>query len=85
MANNLKEAVLYQSHAAELRAKRSYLEILTPEQTILYQEWCSRSREKLKERRLAKIQQQQEEQQTQQDLTNVCRKLEQVLNISKQD
>jgi hypothetical protein len=83
MANNLKEAVLYQSHAAELRAKRSYCEILTPEQTIMYQEWCSQNRERLKERRQVKLQQQ--EQKTQQDLIDFCRRLEQVLNISKKD
>jgi hypothetical protein len=38
MALHLKEAMLYQSHNAEMRSKRSLTDILTPQQTVKYQE-----------------------------------------------
>jgi hypothetical protein len=86
MAENLKEAVLYQSHAASIRAKRSYLEVLTPRQTILYQEWLSnKNRERLSEvmkRRRARSSS--FEADNNPCLMDVCRKLEEILRISKQ-
>jgi hypothetical protein len=49
MALHLKEAMLYQSHNAEMRSKRSLIDILTPQQTVKYQEWLASNRRRCKE------------------------------------
>lgn len=44
LASSLKEAVLYQLYASSFRKRKTYLDILTPQQTILYQEWLLSNR-----------------------------------------
>jgi len=46
---SLKEAVLYQLYAASFRKRKAYLDILTPRQTILYQEWLLSNRDRSKQ------------------------------------
>jgi hypothetical protein len=46
MASTLKKAVMYQGHAAALRSEKSYIDILTPTQTMLYQEWLAANRQR---------------------------------------
>jgi hypothetical protein len=57
MASRLKEAVRYQSDVSAYRKKKSFLDILTPSQAILYQEWLLSNRDRcsqvLDERRKA--------------------------------
>lgn len=89
MASNLKEAVLFQSYASNIRSEKSYLEILTPTQTILYQEWLSNNRDRLSQhmqRRRASKNLPTSSTTPAVDnacLMDVCRKLEDVLRISK--
>jgi hypothetical protein len=49
LTSSLKEAVLYQLYAASFRKRKAYLDILTPRQTILYQEWLLSNRDRSKE------------------------------------
>jgi len=49
LTSNLKEAVLYQLHLSSFRKRKTYLDILTPQQTILYQEWLLSNRDRSKE------------------------------------
>lgn len=54
---NLKEAVLYQLYLTSFRKRKTYLDILTPRQAILYQDWLLSSRDRaekvLKERKMS--------------------------------
>eukprot|EP00980_Cylindrotheca_fusiformis_P000275 scaffold66_cov115-Cylindrotheca_fusiformis.AAC.7 len=52
MASNLKEAMLYQSHNAAMRNKRCLIDILTPQQTVKYQQWIASNRNRCKEKLL---------------------------------
>jgi len=49
LASNLKEAVLYQLYLSSFRKRKTYLNILTPQQTILYQEWLLSNRDRSEE------------------------------------
>jgi hypothetical protein len=46
MASTLKEAVRYQVYVSSFRKKKSFLEILTPKQALLYKEWLLTNRER---------------------------------------
>ena len=50
MASRLKEAVLYQSHAAAVRSEKSYSQVLTPKQVLMYQDWLAKNRDRTKEK-----------------------------------
>merc|ERR1711971_600597 len=39
LASSLKEAILYQLNASSFRKRKTYLDILSPKQTLQYQEW----------------------------------------------
>lgn len=88
MATGLNEAVLLQSHNAAVRANRTYLDILTPQQTVAYHKWLANNRERNRDtisnlrnqRKNAEAADTNAENAT---LIDVCRKLEQVLKISK--
>jgi hypothetical protein len=82
MTSKLKEAVLYQSHAAAVRSEKSFSSILTPKQALLYQEWLAKNRERCKEnllQRKADITRSRAEHSC---LMDMCKKLEEVLKIS---
>lgn len=49
MATNLKEAVLYQSHATSLKAGRALTEILTPQQALKYKEWVGSNKNRIRD------------------------------------
>ena len=85
MASNLSEAVLFQGHAAAMRGEKSYLEILTPNQTILFQEWLSNNKDRLSQK-MSHRRLNASSQAASADyacLMDVCQKLEEVLRISK--
>ena len=46
MASTLKEAVRYQVYVSSFRKKKSFLEILTPKQALLYKKWLLSNRER---------------------------------------
>ncbi len=46
MASTLKEAIRYQVYVSAFRKKKAFLDILTPRQTLLYQEWLLSNRER---------------------------------------
>ena len=86
MASRLTEAVMYQSHAVSVRSGRSYLEILTPEQTLRYQEWFSENSDRCRNalrRRRASVGSSVPASNESACLLDVCRKLEEVMKISK--
>ena len=86
MASSLKEAVLYQSHAASVRNEKFFTDILPPKQTILYQEWLLKNRDRCQR---AIIQRKNSIASAAPDsaesvcLLDICRKLEETLMISK--
>lgn len=49
LASNLKEAMMYQSHAASVRSAKTLTDILTPQQTLKYKEWMGSNRDRCKE------------------------------------
>ena len=59
LASNLKEAILKQLYLTSFRKRKTYLDILTPRQAILYQDWLLSNRERaetmLKERKKSSI------------------------------
>lgn len=59
LASSLKEAVLYALYLTTFRQRKAYLDILTPKQAILYQEWLLSNRNRaenvLKERKRLSI------------------------------
>mmetsp|Transcript_18694 Transcript_18694/g.54032 ORF Transcript_18694/g.54032 Transcript_18694/m.54032 type:complete len:672 (-) Transcript_18694:22-2037(-) len=94
MASRLKEAVLLQSHNVAARSDRTYLDILTPQQTVAYQKWLTNNRgrceETVKNRRTQQDSPVPDESMDSSSTTSenmtlieVCRKLEAVLKISK--
>jgi hypothetical protein len=82
MASKLKEAVLYQSHAAAVRAEKSYSNILTPQQALAYQKWLAKNRERSKEKILQRKADRSTAAEEHLCLMDVCKKLEEVLKIS---
>jgi hypothetical protein len=89
MASTLKDAVMYQCHLTSVRTEKAYVGILTPRQTILYQEWLSnranmdRCKDVLAERRDAKGASSTNSKENA-CLLDVCRKLEETLKISQE-
>jgi hypothetical protein len=83
MASNLKEAMMYQSHAAAMRSKRSFIEILTPKQTVLYQEWLASNRSRcediLTKRKHAAGLRSPNSNTEKFSLLNICKRLEEVV------
>ena len=49
MALKLKEAMLYQSQLIEMRNKQTFIDILTPQQTLLYQKWLTSNRNRCRD------------------------------------
>ena len=49
MASRLKEGVLLQSHNVAVRADRTYLNVLTPTQTLKFHKWLANNRERCRE------------------------------------
>ena len=87
MASTLKKAVMYQGHAASIRSENAYLKILTPAQTMLYQEWLSKNRGRCSDvlNRLKAAKGAAAMPTSSKDtscLLDVCRKLEELLKIS---
>eukprot|EP00934_Nitzschia_sp_Nitz4_P004585 Nitzschia sp. Nitz4//scaffold51_size120721//113363//115439//NITZ4_003749-RA/size120721-snap-gene-0.28-mRNA-1//1//CDS//3329553928//4575//frame0 len=91
MASGLREAVLLQSHNATVRRNQTYLGVLTPEQTIRYQQWLEKNKGRYSDKQSQDKPMQRApspldvampsaENMT---LMEVCRKLEEVLKISK--
>lgn len=92
MSSRLKEAVLLQSHNVAVREQRTYLEILSPQQSVAMQKWLANNRERCRDsmRRFksserAPVPEQVEDARMSENITliEVCRKLEAVLKISK--
>jgi len=92
MASSLKEAVRYQAYVSSFRKKKAYLDILTPQQTILYQEWLLSNRERCKqvldERRKvsfppSSLSSPSSSTDANLTLEALCRNLEEILKISK--
>lgn len=93
MASRLKEAVLLQSHNVAVRTERTYLEIMTPRQSVLFHKWSAKNRERCREtvgnqkttQRTRSPVDMDYDSKTAENLTliEVCRKLEAVLKISK--
>ena len=77
---------MYQGHAASIRSENSYLKILTPAQTMLYQEWLSKNRDRcsevLKRHKVTGGGTQPASSKDSSCLLDVCRKLEELLKIS---
>ena len=48
LANSAKECILYQLYLAAFRQRKTYRDILTPRQAILYQEWLLSNRDRMK-------------------------------------
>jgi hypothetical protein len=85
MASSLKDAVLYQSHATTMRSEKSHLDILTPKQTLLFNEWFAANRDRCQDvlsRRKKRAASPSSSENS--CLLDVCRKLEEVLKIPKQ-
>jgi hypothetical protein len=86
MSSSLKEAVLYQSHTTSMRSEKYYTDILTPKQTVLYQDWLSTNRDRCREALSRRKESKGAWSPNSTDsvcLLDVCRKLEEVLKISK--
>ena len=48
LASSAKECILYQIYLAAYRKRKAYNSILTPRQTILYQEWLLSNRDRVR-------------------------------------
>jgi hypothetical protein len=46
MANNLNKAMRYQVYVSSFRKRKTFLDILTPKQTLLYKNWFLSNRER---------------------------------------
>lgn len=82
MANKLKEAVMYQSHAASVRNIKALTEILTPKQALRYKEWLRSNIERCKENVATRRMKQSVSSSPQLDkssLLDVCKKLEKIV------
>lgn len=87
MASSLKEAVLYQSYTASMRGEKFYSDILTPQQTVLYQDWLSKNRARCQDvtsRRKEKIRGLSPIPSENTSLLEICGRLEEILKISKE-
>ena len=78
MASNLKEAMMYQSHAEAVRSTKQLTEILTPQQALKYKEWMASNRNRCKEafekRRMVAWSSADKS-----SLSDVCKKLEKIV------
>ena len=91
VAMGLREAVLLQSHNMAARNRKSYLEILTPDQAVKYKEWLAKNTQKCREMCKSTLEtasssadsMEAESSSENQTMMEVCRKLEEVLKISK--
>lgn len=93
MASRLKEAVLLQSHNVAVRGERTYLHIMTPNQSVAYKKWAANNRERchgfvdrskiLSEKAPSPTVMDDSKISENLTLIEVCRKLEAVLKISK--
>ena len=82
MASNLKEAMMYQSHAESVRSTKTLTEILSPQQTLKYKEWMRSNRDRCKgafEKRRMGSGSPSSQQVEKASLTDVCRKLEKIV------
>lgn len=81
MAINLKEAVMYQSHATSVRSRKALTEILTPQQTIRYKEWLGSNRDRCKENFATPMKQSASSppQFDKTSLLDICKKLEKIV------
>ena len=82
MASNLKEAMMYQSHAESVRSTKALTEILSPQQALKYKEWMASNRDRCmeafgKRKRGSVSSSSQPLDKT--SLTDVCRKLEKIV------
>lgn len=88
MTARLKEAVLYQVYVASFRKRKTFLEILTPRQAILYQEWLLANGDRCKQQltddrmKISPVSSPAREENV--TLEKMCQNLEEVLRISKQ-
>jgi hypothetical protein len=96
LASNAKECILYQIYLAAFRKRKTYNDILTPRQAILYQEWLLSNKDRVRNivsnrrKRASSIQRggfasQAFDEGREEDLTleELCRYLEESLKISK--
>jgi hypothetical protein len=82
MASNLKEAMMYQSHAASVRSAQTLTDILTPQQTLKYKEWMGSNRDRCKgyfENRMKLSGSSSSQPADKTSLLDVCRKLEKIV------
>lgn len=84
MAINVRKGVLFQAHAASMRANTTLLDILTPEQSIKYLQWMAVNRDKCR----GTLHQQTErnvEMSNNETLSDICKRLDEVLRFPKND
>eukprot|EP00526_Cylindrotheca_closterium_P005875 CAMPEP_0113618662 /NCGR_PEP_ID=MMETSP0017_2-20120614/9457_1 /TAXON_ID=2856 /ORGANISM="Cylindrotheca closterium" /LENGTH=572 /DNA_ID=CAMNT_0000528187 /DNA_START=84 /DNA_END=1802 /DNA_ORIENTATION=- /assembly_acc=CAM_ASM_000147 len=82
MASNLKEAMMYQSHAASVRSAKTLTGILTPQQTLKYKEWMGSNRDRCKahfENRMKGSGLSSSQPSDRTSLSNICKKLEKIV------
>lgn len=84
MATNVRKGILFQAHAASMRANTTLLDILTPEQSIKYLQWMSANRERCRE--TLQVQRNGEAgMMNTATLSDICKRLDEVLRFPTTD
>lgn len=79
LASNLKEAMMYQSHAASVRSSETLTDVLTPQQTVKYKEWMGSNRDRCKEHLEKRKQVSESSSADKTNLVSICKKLEKIV------
>jgi len=85
MATNVRKGVLFQAHAASMRANTTLLDILTPEQSIKYLQWMETNRERCRDTIQQRRQNTDVVMTKETTLSDICKRLDEVLRFPKGD